>query len=125
MIGKQVWREPVGIVSADGAENGVNFGVAECVQQVLRPVLGVRSKRFQPVQRVGQKFDANAVVLQTLYADVQLVVHEALAENAARQADNADGSYHKNASFCCDVQSLREREISRTSCFGSLTTLRS
>lgn len=55
------------------------------------------------VQRVGQKFDANAVVLQTLYADVQLVVHEALAENAARQTDDADGSYHKNASFLFSV----------------------
>ena len=91
---KQIRREAVGVVAADGAEDQIDLRVAEGLQQVLRPPLRVPAQGVQPVAGMRQELDPQAVGLQARKAERCLVLHKRLTQEPSRQADDADGPDH-------------------------------
>ena len=59
---KQIRREPVGVIAADGTEDQIDLRVPERLQQILRPPFRMRTQRFEPRAGMGQEPDLQAVV---------------------------------------------------------------
>lgn len=51
---KQIRREPVGIVAADGTEDQIDLRVPERLQQILRPPFRMCTQRLEPARAWGR-----------------------------------------------------------------------
>ena len=71
---KQIRREPVGVVAADGAEDQIDLRVPERLQQILRPPFRMCTQRLEPRAGMGQEPDLQAVVLQARKAESDLLL---------------------------------------------------
>ena len=91
---KQIRQQTVGVVPADGAQDHVDLRIAEGLEQVLRPLLRVGLYIVQAPERMGHEPDVQAQGLQSAQADLHLELHERLAEDAARKADDCDVPDH-------------------------------
>lgn len=97
---KQIRREPVGVVAADGTEDQIDLRVPERLQQILRPPFRMRTQRLEPRAGMGQEPDLQAVVLQARKAEPDLMLHKRLTQDPARQADDPDCPDHTPSLPC-------------------------
>ena len=80
-----------GVVTADGAEDGLDGLVPEGLHQVAGPGLRVVVEVFGALQRVGHDHDLQAVLpLQTLLGHVVFVEELRFAQDAAGEGDDGD-----------------------------------
>ena len=94
IVFKQMRREAVGVVPADGAEDHVDGLILKGLNQILRALLRVVPYIFNARLRVGHHLHVHAVGRKPLQADVHLVLYEVLADGARRQAHDCDIPYH-------------------------------
>ena len=87
---KQIRKQAVGIVPADGAQNHVGFRIAESGQQILRPLFRMIEHIVQPHSRVRHEFHIQSVFLQSANADIHFELHRGFADDSAGKADNCD-----------------------------------
>ena len=91
---EQIRCEAVRIVSADRAEDQIDFRIGKRIEKILRALLGMRVEPFESRKRMRAEADVHAVRFKPPDADIELVLYARFTENASRQTHDTDGFDH-------------------------------
>ena len=80
---KQIRKQPVGIVPADGAEDHIDSGILQGLQQIGSALFGMVPDVFDPLQRMGHEGDIQPQSFQSFYPDLQFMLCKILSEDSA------------------------------------------
>ena len=101
VVPEKIRQQAIGIVPADGGHDQVDLRVAEELQQIGGPRLGMIPDKGQTLQGVGGEADLQAIGLQSPDAALKLVADKGFPEHAAREADDADRFDCAHVIFSC------------------------
>ena len=91
---KQIRKQSVCVIPADGAEDHIDLRIPESLQQISGALIRMIFYIFDPFESVRHELHVQTKVFQTFDPDLQLVLYKIFPDRSCRQTDDSDILYH-------------------------------